>query len=896
MCSPKSCLSFRLTPDLVLQITTLPAFIPPSKPRHQEREAILGPLLRLSTFADTFPAFARENFTLPLPSSIKAAPEEDQADPTTGMLNHPLLGGAGGGGEGTGPGSKPKAVTREELEDRYSSLRHTLHTLRGQTFTLVNALVRSGGPGRENVLRFLGAWCELNAGRDRMRIDPHQVGTDGMAVGAWDLVRALTAPYVDKINTGEVDRFVARVDPLWWAAQVRFPAKPDDLTRLSASAPEVATWVSEVQGEVAQFSFVTETYFLATRVLTLGPGRVLREYDDMYKTMSRLRERIEDGERSRPQWTGNRMYAAQMRLFLSRARSEYGRLQVTHAAMAAHIFDGAPRQTAYDAAAGESADGFLPRLVSFAAFSIRFLLSVAQSSSKGLPLNKDQVPATFKMLPEYILTDAADIMRFVARHRPALLTAPARNALVSLTLALLSPAGDTYVRNPFVKARLAETLYYILEANSPSPMFGSPEAALGSPTPRGPLADTLNLSPDSVRLLVPALMHFWIAAETTGSHTQFYDKFEIRSHLSRVFDAIWDNPAHLRRIDDVAHAAGVATISDTVAPTSGPTDGSSSGGNAALISEEEDGLFVTFVNRIMNDVTFLLDDALTKLVELHNAQVKVADIEAGRLPAGVPVEAPPGGASNERRGETPRTALEQAQDSVRQLEGQVKWMLHYGGLFLGVLGRFAAHSPQTFLLPELADRLAAMLDYVLGLLAGPRTESLKVQDPKSVGFHPRVLLQSLLQIYVALSQQAACRALLAAALARDGRSYDARVFHKAAALARKHMLLPPTGIDTLAVLVRDAEANREADAALDEDLADAPDEFLDPLMATLMRDPVMLPASRMVMDRATIKQHLLSDPSDPFNRMPLALADVIPQHELKTQIEAWLQEVRARRG
>lgn len=51
---------------------------------------------------------------------------------------------------------------------------------------------------------------------------------------------------------------------------------------------------------------------------------------------------------------------------------------------------------------------------------------------------------------------------------------------------------------------------------------------------------------------------------------------------------------------------------------------------------------------------------------------------------------------------------------------------------------------------------------------------------------------------------------------------------------------------------------------------------LDPLIFTLMEDPVILPASRMSIDRATIRSHLLSDPNDPFNRVPLKIEDVIP--------------------
>lgn len=47
-------------------------------------------------------------------------------------------------------------------------------------------------------------------------------------------------------------------------------------------------------------------------------------------------------------------------------------------------------------------------------------------------------------------------------------------------------------------------------------------------------------------------------------------------------------------------------------------------------------------------------------------------------------------------------------------------------------------------------------------------------------------------------------------------------------------------------------------------------------MATLMEDPVILPSSKVTIDRQTIKIHLLSDPKDPFNREPLKLEDVVP--------------------
>jgi ubiquitin conjugation factor E4 B len=59
-----------------------------------------------------------------------------------------------------------------------------------------------------------------------------------------------------------------------------------------------------------------------------------------------------------------------------------------------------------------------------------------------------------------------------------------------------------------------------------------------------------------------------------------------------------------------------------------------------------------------------------------------------------------------------------------------------------------------------------------------------------------------------------------------------------------------------------------------------------------MRDPVTLPVSRVTLDRATILQHVLSDPTDPFNKQPLSMEQVVPNTELKAQIDAWVATKR----
>jgi len=54
---------------------------------------------------------------------------------------------------------------------------------------------------------------------------------------------------------------------------------------------------------------------------------------------------------------------------------------------------------------------------------------------------------------------------------------------------------------------------------------------------------------------------------------------------------------------------------------------------------------------------------------------------------------------------------------------------------------------------------------------------------------------------------------------------------------------------------------------------------IDPLMDTLMTDPVILPSGN-IMDRPIILRHLLNSQTDPFNRIPLTEDQLIPGKEM----------------
>lgn len=61
---------------------------------------------------------------------------------------------------------------------------------------------------------------------------------------------------------------------------------------------------------------------------------------------------------------------------------------------------------------------------------------------------------------------------------------------------------------------------------------------------------------------------------------------------------------------------------------------------------------------------------------------------------------------------------------------------------------------------------------------------------------------------------------------------------------------------------------------------------IDPLMDTLMEDPVKLPSGQ-IMDRSIIRRHLLNSNTDPFNRLPLSEEMLVNATELKERIMEW---------
>lgn len=175
----------------------------------------------------------------------------------------------------------------------------------------------------------------------------------------------------------------------------------------------------------------------------------------------------------------------------------------------------------------------------------------------------------------------------------------------------------------------------------------------------------------------------------------------------------------------------------------------------SMINESKTGKhFVKFINMLMNDTTFLLDECLEYLKRIHETQVIMLNEQAW---ADL-------GAENQQARQTQLSQDERQCRSYLTLARETVEMFHYLTICI----------KEPFLRPELVDRLSSMLNYNLRQLCGPKCSDLKVRSPAKYGWDPRRLLGQIFDIYLHLSCDE-----FAAALASDERSFQKKLFEDA---------------------------------------------------------------------------------------------------------------------
>lgn len=558
-------------------------------------------------------------------------------------------------------------------------------------------------------------------------------------------------------------------------------------------------------------NFITEIFFLTVAAHHYGSESLTSRLEQLERDIRHMDSVISKIEAERPKWAGNPM---QLRIFeqaLKRYKDKVDLGLSLKYSLQGVLFD----------------EQWQSRSMLFMRYVLVWLLRLVSGvdfpkEKLTLPLPEQQ-SEVFQCLPEYFLDDVVSNFKFITWSMPHIITATQGDELVMLCISFLE--STSYIKNPYLKAGLVSILF--------RGTWTRPGGA------RGVLVDLLNSMPFANDYLLHALMRFYIEAEFTGTHTQFYDKFNIRYEIFQIIKCIWNNPLYRTKLSNQAN--------------------------------QNHDFFVRYVNLLLNDVTYVLDESFGAFSTIHNMQEELR-----------------------REGHTMDPATrQQKEEHLASVQRNAKSYMQLTNETVAMLKLFTEALADSFTMPEIVQRLADMLDYNLDAMVGPKRLNLQVENASEYGFNPRALLSEIVDVYLNLMSKES----FIFAVARDGRSYKPANFTKASEIMRNRHLKPIDDLKKWEELQKKVKEAKELDEQAEEDLGEVPDEFLgmlevwlwpmastdialDPLIFTLMEDPVILPASKMSIDRSTIRSHLLSDPNDPFNRVPLKIEDVTPSKDL----------------
>jgi len=318
-------------------------------------------------------------------------------------------------------------------------------------------------------------------------------------------------------------------------------------------------------------------------------------------------------------------------------------------------------------------------------------LQAAGEGGPSLPLPHD-VPVGFAAIPEFFVDTTAEFVLFCAQYTPHTLDDPGFSHIV--TFILLMICSPHYIRNPYLLTKLLEVMFIMtpgLQHREHNKM------------------DLFLSHPLGAQYLAPSLMKFYISCEAMGGSNEFFDKFTVRYHISVVMRSLWEHPIHRAAI--ILHSKNTC----------------------------DDAEFIRFVNMLINDTTFLLDESLDALKSIHETQEAMQN--------------------QEQWDSQPRELRDSRMHQLSEDERQCRSYLTLANETVATFHYLTREIQETFLRPEMAIRVSTMLNFNLQQLCGPKCRDLKVKDPEKYGFSPKKLLDKLTDIYLHLSSVELARAV-----------------------------------------------------------------------------------------------------------------------------------------
>ena len=336
--------------------------------------------------------------------------------------------------------------------------------------------------------------------------------------------------------------------------------------------------------------------------------------------------------------------------------------------------------------------------------------------------------------------------------------------------------------------------------------------------------------------LMVSILRVFVDAERLGTSNQFYEKFAVRAKILMLIENINKGYGHLfeENIKDYTEK----------------------------YHEESKKM----VNNLLNDLIYLNDECIENLKTIKKYEDLLNDKER----------------YNNMNEENKKFEESRFKEKDRIVRAEIK-LFNVSLKFLVSLTKIL----QVFFIKNgFVTNLSNFLNYSLNIFASPLGNELKLKNLSDYEFNPKFILGALLSVYSAFYAQME----FIESVVKDERSYKYENFERAKNLVENSgkIIIETNDFNNYLKFLEKLKEEEKKIKEEEINFDDAPDEFTDQLTMLLMTDPVKLPKSNVIVDRKTIETHLLSDPTDPFNRAPLTKEMLIPCPELKAKIQEYI--------
>lgn len=384
------------------------------------------------------------------------------------------------------------------------AVRMTLQTHQEELLDVVNAFIKNK-ESREKMLDWFALTVNKNHKRRAIQVDNKTVSSDGFMVNVTIILDRLCEPFMDA-TFSKIDRI--DIDYLRRSPRVNIK----DETKINADQKTSDEFYDvKVAGTN---NFISEVFFLTVAAHHYGTEAANAKLSNLSKDVKWLEKELAKMEPERVKYMSNPVQLQVFDNHIKKVKDQIERGKCSILAIQGVLLD-------------ETTQARSMQLMRYVIVWLLRLVSPGASFPKKelqLPLPEKQ-PVEFQCLPEYFVEDIVGNFKFITRHMPHIITTTQCEELVKICIALLRNSG--YIKNPYLKSGLVTILFHGVW-----PISGKS---------RGVLGDTLYGHDFAMQHLLHSLMKFYIECESTGTHTQFYDKFNIRYEIFQVIKCIWSN-------------------------------------------------------------------------------------------------------------------------------------------------------------------------------------------------------------------------------------------------------------------------------------------------------------------------------------------------------------------